>query len=165
MRSKTFKIAHYGRDNSGGTHGRRGNDLTAGGVFFRDGEAPEVYPVYHQQRIVVVVAKLLLQTAVNFVGATFNVQTSGKRTFGFHAAIDGGLHNPVDFPNSFHYFIVRTERRFVNQNHVGNRKPLLFADFEKFGGRAVVKGNLIRLALDAAADFVLPGNGAAADRK
>ena len=34
MRSKTFKIAHYGRDNSGGTHGRRGNDLTAGGVFF-----------------------------------------------------------------------------------------------------------------------------------
>lgn len=71
----------------------------------------------------------------------------------------------MDFSDAFHYFIVRAQRRFVNQNHVGNRKPFLFADFEKFGGRAVVKGNLIRLALDAAADFVLPGNGTAADRK
>ena len=73
MRRKTFKIAHYSRDNSGGTHGRRGNDLTAGGVFFRDGKAPKVYPVYHQQRIVIVIAEFLLQTAVNFVSAAFNI--------------------------------------------------------------------------------------------
>ncbi len=89
-------IAQHRRHHAGRAIGRRRDHPAAGSVFLLDRHGIDGEPVVGEQRIVAVVAPVLLQAVMKLARAAADIETAGQCAIARKAALDAAAHRAPD---------------------------------------------------------------------
>ena len=98
--AKSVGVMHDGRNDAGGSIGRRGDDPPASGILLVHRERIQIDPIQRAESIPQSAFGMREQLLMNHPGAAFHLESAGKLPLGIASSLDACLHGIPDFLQS-----------------------------------------------------------------